>query len=146
MLRNGPGARSRLAALASAQIFLVAAGAAAPSLHLGSASHHHVFCSDHERFEDEASRTAATAAAPSTPSGHAALTSAGPRERTHVACAFSNLLLRPMLDAPSGRTPSTSPWQPLEPVLCQRAGHAPLAALLLAPKHSPPPNATASVG
>ncbi|MGC4116492.1 MAG: hypothetical protein QM765_18325 [Myxococcales bacterium] len=135
MSRSRTAARRRLAVLAAGQVLLAVAGAAAPSLHLGSASHHHVFCPEHARFED-VPRAGDAARAPVT-----TLAVAHGSAATHTACAFSNLLLRPMHLGPGERLAVLGSAQSVEPVANVQAGHLAVAALDLAPKQSPPARA-----
>lgn len=109
----------------------LAAGSSVTSVHLGLASHHHVFCPEHERFEDEG-------AAPRPTSRRPGLAAPAAAERRHVACAFANQLLRPFVLVPAAPIPSAALAHATALPVTRAAAHPRLTALQLAPKHSPP--------
>jgi hypothetical protein len=123
-------------ALASIQIALVCATSCLPALHRAWATHDHVFCSEHRVFEDVARR--APADRPDVSAGHDDWERNGARDDgSHVVCAFSNLSFSTLEPVRAGT--STFCVMAEAPIgILSSSSFPPVAALVLAPKNSPP--------
>ena len=135
-VRSGPS-RQGIAVVACLQVAVVCATTCLPALHRAFATHAHVFCAQHQVFEDVQPRGLSRPA--TTPTHDRGMTDESGREdRAHLACAFSNLILD-SFDPPTAvptslaRVAARAGRQPLSPVHVEQ-----LPVLRLAPKHSPP--------
>ncbi len=129
--------RRALVLTASLLAALLFATPTLPGLHRALATHAHVFCAQHQVYEDVPLQVQES---PSTEPGRdgAAKSRSGHFDHSHVACAFLNLTLssfEPVAAAPPGFARGAS-----RGALGHRlpGSFAPIAALELAPKHSPP--------
>jgi hypothetical protein len=130
---TAPRARSRLWLIATVQVAVALAVAVGPTVHRAAASHGHVYCPEHLAFEDALPQQ--DHSLPDQASS--ALADAGCEAR-HVACAYSNLSLRPAL--PACAHGSTAAGSVLRGPALRGDGCASpsVPPLTLAPKHSPP--------